>query len=492
MIDNSVMLTEHELPIRSLQGAKSLTRPVGQWARLLENLAFYGILVVLVLSAVPYGTVEPWTISLVIILVCVLAAARSIEGLVSNEWRIRQARLIAPLIGLILLAVIQTIPFIVVLNGGTSQIAIRTTISFDTFETWSFIYTLVAIISAGEILLRYTTTERRLLTLVYVTIGVGLTSALFGLARQLTQGSAGKFFSPYLLPGAGYAQFINRNHFAFLMEMTFGLLLGLIIKGRSVSGSTPLHISIAAVIWVALISANSRGGVLSMGGMTLFAAFFYSVTRQPVKRSGIPGHVRSSLLTRLGRLLLSLVMGIILFGVMIFAIAFVGGDSVAGRLETVKGELQESSSHAIRRSEIWKSTIELIREHPIAGVGFGGYWQAITLHDQTSGEASLQQAHNDYLELLASGGLTAAALFLIFVVELVSQIRKGMGAHRRRGEAARFGAVVGLVGIALHSAVDFGLHTLVNALMCMLLVVIASAQITEEREATPGSMPGLL
>jgi O-antigen ligase len=220
-----------------------------------------------------------------------------------------------------------------------------------------------------------------------------------------------------------------------------------------------------------------------MFGMTVFATFFFSVTRQSVKRSGILSRVRSSLFSRLGRLLFALGMGILLFGVMIFAVAFVGGDSVAGRLETVKGELQESSSHAIRRSEIWRSTIELIREHPIAGVGFGGYWQAITLHDQSSGEASLQQAHNDYLELVASGGVTAAALFLIFVAELVNHIRKGVGAHRRPGEAARFGAGIGLVGIALHSAVDFGLHTLVNALTCTVLVVIASAKITEGREA---------
>jgi hypothetical protein len=35
-------------------------------------------------------------------------------------------------------------------------------------------------------------------------------------------------------------------------------------------------------------------------------------------------------------------------------IAFVGGDTVVSRFETIQGEIQENSENKIRRSEIWE------------------------------------------------------------------------------------------------------------------------------------------
>jgi O-antigen ligase len=152
-------------------------------------------------------------------------------------------------------------------------------------------------------------------------------------------------------------------------------------------------------------------------------------------------------------------------------------------METVQGEMQERNDHAIRRSEIWRSTLQLIRDYPIAGVGFGGYWQAITWYDKASGEASLQQAHNDYLELLASGGIAGAAFLTFFLIALARQLHDGIRSRRGLPQAACFGAACGLFGIALHSAVDFGLHTGVNALVCTALVVIASVKVRKRKEA---------
>jgi hypothetical protein len=40
--------------------------------------------------------------------------------------------------------------------------------------------------------------------------------------------------------------------------------------------------------------------------------------------------------------------------------------------------------------------------------------------------------------------------------------------------AARLGAVLGLAGVAAHSLVDFGLHILVNAVVFVTLIMIAT------------------
>ena len=86
-----------------------------------------------------------------------------------------------------------------------------------------------------------------------------------------------------------------------------------------------------------------------------------------------------------------------------------------------------------------------------------------------------QEAHNDYLELLASGGLIGFALGVWFVVLLYRRIRENLRVANRFRSAACFGAALGLLGVAVHSLVDFGLHTFANATVFTSLIVIATA-----------------
>jgi O-antigen ligase len=76
------------------------------------------------------------------------------------------------------------------------------------------------------------------------------------------------------------------------------------------------------------------------------------------------------------------------------------------------------------RKEIWVATWKMIKVHPFIRVGFGGYWVAITRYHNASGRMTPQQAHNDYLELLASGGIIAAALMCWFAVLFLKRVRR--------------------------------------------------------------------
>ena len=57
--------------------------------------------------------------------------------------------------------------------------------------------------------------------------------------------------------------------------------------------------------------------------------------------------------------------------------------------------------------------------HPILGVGLGGYWIGITAYHDASGLMTPQEAHNDYLEVLSSGGVIGFAIGVWFVVAVV-------------------------------------------------------------------------
>ncbi|MEP6818153.1 MAG: hypothetical protein ABJA18_01380, partial [bacterium] len=77
---------------------------------------------------------------------------------------------------------------------------------------------------------------------------------------------------------------------------------------------------------------------------------------------------------------------------------------------------------------------------------------------------------------LASGGLVGLGLGLWFAIVVVKRSRENLAAANRFRRAACLGAAIGIGGVAVHSLVDFGLHTIVNALVFTTLIVIATSK----------------
>src|SRR5258708_25819466 len=105
-------------------------------------------------------------------------------------------------------------------------------------------------------LTHYAASEKRLRIVINVVIGVGVASAIFGILRQTTQYNVGSLLP--LAPDLGYGQFINRNHFAFLMEMGFGLILGLLLGGGVRRELALIYLSALLPIWISLVVSTSR------------------------------------------------------------------------------------------------------------------------------------------------------------------------------------------------------------------------------------------
>ena len=113
----------------------------------------------------------------------------------------------------------------------------------------------------------------------------------------------------------------------------------------------------------------------------------------------------------------------------------------------------------------------------------GGYWVAIPSYHHASGTLVPQEAHNDYLELLASGGIVGAAIGVWFGAVLFKRTRSSLRSPSRFRRAASFGAVLAIVGVGVHSLFDFGLHMIVNALVFIALIVIATTVLNDESKA---------
>lgn len=441
---------------------------VPPFARILDQIIFSALLVTIAITAIPYGTVQPWWISIFECLIFLIATFAIIEALVARQWSLRLS-LWTPLLVLCLFGAIQSLR----LFSGPAPISPPSALSADPQGTQAVVLQLFALIITALLLVRHVSSRARLLKLIYVIIGVGVASAVFGIVRKNMQTSPG-FFLPALPVGdRSFAQFINRNHFAFLIEMSLGLTLGLLVGKGSVRRRLAF-LPVGALLWVALIYSNSRGGILA----SLCELLFLGVLLDPVRHL-MKGEGRSKL-SRFQNLVGGLAVRVFLLagvvGLFAYGVGWVGGEPVVSNFQNAATDFSQQEMHDninTSRKEIWSASWQMAKAHPLAGVGIGGYWIGITKYHRASGEITPQQAHNDYLELFASGGLIGCALVAWFLVRFIGDATRRLGKADSSYRATTIGALAGMFGVAVHSFVDFGLHITINALIFFALMVIA-------------------
>jgi O-antigen ligase len=449
-----------------------------------DRIIFSSLLVLIGLAAVPYGSIEPWWEGIFESAIFMLGACCIVTSTTRKRWHL--PAMLAPIVGLILLGCLQRLPLWHT-TFRSDLLPPYQTVSVDPFETTRFVIKLLAVALTLAMLVRYATTRTRLLALMHLVIIVGAASAVFAIWRWLLPATAFTAVWDGKLQEESFGQFMNRNHFALLMEMSLGPVLGL----ASCSGhglKRYLYTATAFFLCLALIIANSRGGIISMLGQLGFLSWMYfgrvfdgSFSQHHPRRK----HRGSQWFWRRSRMFaLRCVLSLLLLGAAFSIVLWLGGEPVRHRLESVPSEFLarrgDPENRSPRRLEIWGATWRLIRRHPLLGSGFGAYKTAITQYFRPSSDWQPQQAHNEYLELVAGGGVIGGALGFWFVLILIRDALRRLHEIDPLRRAVCLGALVGLVGVAIHSLVDFGLHVMVNALVCCVLVVLATAKIRSE------------
>lgn len=444
-------------------------------ASVLGTTVFVSLLCLIVMTAIPYGSTQAWWKAAFVSIVFMLAILWLVEGSLSQSWFAGTGSLIFPLAALAAFSFLQTVSLGMQSgNPGGISFAPWSAISADPYQTRFFALQLLALMLSGVMLARFATSEKRLRILINLVVLLAAACAIFGILRQTTQRGAG-FGLPLLLPDVGYGQFINKNHFAYLMEMGLGLVLGLILGGGVKRDQALIYFAALLPLWLGLVLCGSRGGLVAMMAQLVAAALLFSV----VARKGTSRKSDSKWLRLMRTWPVRVLLIFVLVAGVLLGTIWMGGDQLATRIEESRNELSVDTAGTrlgANRNEIWRATMKMIVARPILGVGMGGYWAAIPAYHDASGTLTPQEAHNDYLELLASGGLVGTVLGVWFAVVVFLRARENLGARNRFRRAACLGAVIGIAGVAVHSLVDFGLHAIVNALVFTSLVVIATSK----------------
>jgi len=282
--------------------------------------------------------------------------------------------------------------------------------------------------------------------------------------------SPGKIYGVYEVVGASpFGTFVNRHNFAAVMEMAIAIPLSFILSGVLERDRKFLFMVITGALATALLMSGSRGGLVSLAAMVVTMLL---LLQRGKRRS------RRNLIRQVG------LVSVLLVGLS-GALVFIGGDNTLTRV----ADTASTDDFTTNRIAIWRVTTDVVSEHFPFGAGFGAFRTAYSPHDPGSGVQRVEQAHNDYLQVLADGGIPGAIIGVVFLVAFFRTARRALGAEDKNLKAIALGLTCGVIAILVHSLFDFVLHTTAVALMFItqlsLLTVIAGKR--KEKRATDDS-----
>lgn len=379
-----------------------------------------------------------------------------------------------PLIGLLLLGLVQLLPLgDPGLAADTLAVAPSSALTVDPFSTRIFLIRLVGYLIFFAAALTFIDTSERYKTAVAIIVIFGGIIAFVGILQKLASPDAiyGVRKHANAIP---FGPYINQHHFASLMVLFSGVAIAHLLGG-GVTRQVKLLIGIsAAIMAVAVPLTGSRGGMISYFSMLGVSglAWFYGQREETVA-----GRRRLPLLAT-GSVAAIVALGTVLF--------LGGGDSLMRGI----GFAQTSDDISSGRLHFWSVAWQIFTANPIIGAGLDAFGVAYTRFDTEGGLYRVEQAHNEYLQMLADGGIIAFGLMIAFIVLVV---RKGI--RRIRTERNSFirtttiGCLAGCVGIFVHSLFDFPLRTAGNAYCFLLVVAIMLAPVTSSMFETSGREP---
>jgi len=425
-------------------------------------LAFLTICVAVVLTTLGYGTVHYWALAVFALSAAGILCLWCVDGLVLRSVQISVNPLQWPVLGMILLGLLQLLPLRTPDNAGLPFSPMKA-LSLDPYATRLVLIQVTSLFIYFAATLIFTDTPRRLRTLVRTITIFGFVLAMFGLTQSFTSDGTQVYWFRQLTQSTAFGPFINRHHFAGYMELAIALPLGLLFSGSLESYKRPLYAFAAALMGVALIMTNSRGGIISLAAEIMFLAVIAGPTLlSSGQRKPRAERIRSALL-RAG-------LAFALIGVLVGGSLAIGGSEVFNRLIGTANAADPTTG----RAHFWNVTLDVIKAYPVVGSGLGSFSVIYTRYDSRNGFFRLEQAHNDYLQTLADGGIIGALLGLAFILIL---FRKGFTRREtddkfRRGVAT--GALAGCFAVLVHSFFDFTLHTTANALLFLILAALAT------------------
>ena len=412
-----------------------------------------------------YGGADPIILGVFSVVTAIIIVLWIMDAWSLGELRFSMSPLQLPIIGLILIGIVQLLPLgDPGLGRDVLSIAPSTAISVDPYATRLFVIRLLAYLIFLAAALTFIDSQGRAKRAAIAIVIFGSLLAFVGILQRMTSPDAIYWFRP-TPKSIAFGPFVNQHHFAAFMEMTSGLTFGFLFGGGLKRDRRPFLMIAAVLMGAALVFTGSRGGVISYAGVIAFAVTAGYLLG---KRSHTNGGPEASRTGRFAMLAGTVALGLIVAGLVLY---LGGGESLLRGIGLSLGDTDISTG----RIQFWTIALKIFAANPILGSGLDAFGVAYTLYDPQSGLFRVEQAHNDYLQSLSDGGLLGFACVAAFVILLFRNgIRTIRATSDDLGKSIALGSLAGCFGVAIHSFFDFPLRTPSNALFFLLLVVLAT------------------
>jgi hypothetical protein len=332
---------------------------------------------------------------------------------------------------------------------------------------------LAGIPIAAALLLGYSASLSQLRLLLWAVVAIAFAQTLLGVL-QIAGGERSALFFGVLTFGPPVGTFANRNHFANYLAMALAAYLWLAYESVRAHGAERGTRSFTArhrmTLWAAgglalvlgVLLSRSRGGAIF--GLSSAALALAAVS------------LRLNGWSRGLRLALPL-LGVLVVG----ASALVGFEAVTARLTAdqlassagFRGELARTSLHGALAFWPW-------------GSGWGTYNVVYPRFQPPSLPGFANHAHMDYVEMLFEGGIffvLFAAAFLWLAGARAWHLARAALRERTLDREAMAATLcgLGLLGLLLHSLVDFNMRIPANAILGALLAGVYLRPLSAKR-----------
>jgi O-antigen ligase len=206
--------------------------------------------------------------------------------------------------------------------------------------------------------------------------------------------------------------FVYRNQYAAFVEVVLPLTIARAILDRQRSVA---YIVIAGTLFASVVAGGSRAGsILCLAEIIVTPGITFA--RRMISWRTLASVVATS------------VAAVVLF------------TAIAG-WETIWNRLREPNPYSLR-ADLVRSSIEMVRDRPLAGVGLGAWADAYPSYARFDDGHFVNQAHNDWVQWAAEGGVP----FLLIMIAILAMVVR---------PAVRSVWGIGVLAVFVHCLVDY-------------------------------------
>lgn len=398
----------------------------------------YGIFGQLLFGPVAFGAVEPWSIFLMEAGSAALFMLWIGKQVWEGEVKVRWNPAFLPM-GIFALLIV-------------SQVGFR--LSAYPHDTISLLllyaaYGLLCFL-ASQTLIRGS--QARILALIFTVYGAAMAS--FALIQGISSNGKLYWIRQPRMGGWIYGPYVNHNHYAGLMEMLVPIPLVLSLTRLASTKTRNAAAAVAAVMAGTIFLCGSRGGMAAIVAELIILSFLLVKQKRGVRAA----------------------VGIGVFLVIVAGLlVWIGGGELSKRIASVGPTHFELSGDI--RSYINRDGIRMFLKKPILGWGLGTFPVVYPQFRTFYTNFFVNEAHDDYLQLLIEMGLLGFGTMIWFLVTCyVRAARKIKNWPADIGGAVALACMLGMSGILVHSAVDFNLQIPANAALFYVFCTMAAAE----------------